>query len=144
MRLRHPWLSTVATLILLAGLSASMILLVSHAASSQDREPHHPYIALDPPLVVNLANARRAQYLQIAAELQVESPLDAAAVEAHMPVIRDTLIVFFSGRDPEELRPVEKREVLRAEALGAIRHALATHAGRPAVDALYFTGFLIQ
>jgi flagellar protein FliL len=144
MRTRRPWLLTVTTLILLAGLSASLILLVSQAATPRSGETHDPYIALDPPLVVNLANARRAQYLQIAAELQVESPLDAAAVQAHMPVIRDTLIVFFSGREPDELRPVENREALRAEALGAVRHALETRAGRPAVDALYFTGFLIQ
>jgi len=134
--MRHilPWRSTLAILLL-----CSLLVPVSAA-----QESFRPYIALDPPLVVNLANPTRAQYLQIVAELQVESPADAAAVQAHMPVIRDTLLVFFGGRDPAEVRPVENREELRAEALEAIRVALETRSGRPAVDALYFTSFLIQ
>ncbi|MCA1806181.1 MAG: flagellar basal body-associated FliL family protein [Xanthomonadaceae bacterium] len=134
--MRHmlTWRSTLAILFL-----CSLLVPASGA-----QESFRPYIALDPPLVVNLANPTRAQYLQIVAELQVESPQDAAAVQAHMPVIRHTLLVFFGGRDPAEVRPVENREELRAEALGAIRVALETHSGRPAVDALYFTSFLIQ
>lgn len=123
---------------------ALLLLLMAAAGTAQAREAFHPYVALDPPVVVNLANPRQARYLQIGAELQVDSPEDAAAVETHMPVIRDTMIVFFGGRDPDEVRQVEHREELRAEVLSALREALQTRAGRPAVDGLYFTSFLIQ
>lgn len=134
MHLFRSWLTGLAVL----------VVLFSMVTSTQAREAFHPYIALDPPLVVNLANAQRAQYLQIGAELHVGSPSDAAAVQAHMPVIRDTLIVFFGGRDPAEVRPVQNREELRAEALQAVQNALEVRAGRRAPDALYFTSFLIQ
>jgi flagellar protein FliL len=130
-----PWLATLAALLLAAGTAT---------VSAASGETFNPYVALEPPVVVNLANPRRAEYLQIAIELQVESAEDARVVNSHMPVIRDTLILFFGGRESAELRPVPNREELRAEALAALREALSARTGRPAVDGLYFTSFLIQ
>ncbi|MFW5452519.1 flagellar basal body-associated FliL family protein [Thioalkalivibrio sulfidiphilus] len=134
MILLKPWRFSLAALLLFALLSGP-----GHA-----QQVTSAYIAMDPPVVVNLANPTRAQYLQMVVELQVGSAEDAGIVQAHMPVIRDTLILFFGGRDPAEVRPVANREELRAEALSAIREALESRSSRPAVEGLYFTSFLIQ
>lgn len=123
---------------------AALLLFALFSSTGQAQQAASAYIAMDPPVVVNLANPTRAQYLQMVVELQVGSAEDAGIVQAHMPVIRDTLIMFFGGRDPAEVRPVANREELRAEAMEAIREALETRSGRPAVEGLYFTSFLIQ
>lgn len=102
------------------------------------------YLALEPALVVNVANERRAQFLQIRAELYVETPKDADLVNHHMPLIRDRLIMFFGGRAVDEVSAVENRESLREGALEVIRQTLIERAGSPGISGLYFTSFIIQ
>ncbi|OOG22021.1 flagellar basal body rod protein [Thioalkalivibrio denitrificans] len=131
----HPLIKWIAALALLAGTAP----LAAAPDGSFD-----PYVALSAPVVVNLANPQRATYLQIAADLQVESETDKEVVNSHMPVIRDTLIMVFSGREPSEVREAANREALREEALVALREALQARSGRPAVNAIYFSSFLVQ
>ncbi|EHQ52266.1 Flagellar basal body-associated protein-like protein [Ectothiorhodospira sp. PHS-1] len=102
------------------------------------------YIPLQPALVVNLDNPRRAQYLQLNAQFYVETAQEAQLVEHHMPVIRHHLILFFGGRDPEQVQAAAVREQLRTEALETLRQVMTEHTGSPAVSGLYFTGFIVQ
>ena len=131
----HPLLNRLAALLLMAG--------TAPLAAAPD-DSFDPYVALSAPVVVNLANPQRATYLQIAADLQVDSATDKEVVNNHMPVIRDTLILVFGGREPSEVREAANREALREEALTALREALEARSGRPAVNAIYFSSFLVQ
>ncbi|MFP4243804.1 MAG: flagellar basal body-associated protein FliL [Ectothiorhodospira sp.] len=115
------------------------------AAGGGGSEKDYPgYIPLEPALVVNLDNPRRAQYLQIQAQLYVETAEDAAQVEKHMPVIRDRLITFFGGRDPENVQKASNRETLRNEALARLQETMQDLADSQTISNLYFTGFIVQ
>ena len=131
----RPLVTWIATLVLTVA--------TGHLSAAPDGN-FAPYVALTSPVVVNLANPQRATYLQIAADLQVDSAIDKEVVHSYMPVIRDTLIMVFGGRDPSEVREAANREALREEALMALREALEARSGRPAVNALYFSSFLVQ
>lgn len=102
------------------------------------------YMPLDPALVVNLASTRRSQYLRVDIQFFVESREDAEALEHHMPMVRDLLITLLGGRSADDLSTSEARDALRAEVLTTIREAMIARAGRAAVSAVYFTGFIIQ
>ncbi|WP_006787817.1 flagellar basal body-associated FliL family protein [Thiorhodospira sibirica] len=133
-----PFLALILALLTALGFSGAVQAAPSKAPAFSN------YMTLDPPLVVNIANERRAQFLQIRAELYVETPQDAEVVTHHMPLIRDRLIMFFGGRAADEVGAVDNREVLRQGALDTVRQALSERAGRPGISGLYFTSFIIQ
>lgn len=102
------------------------------------------YLKLDPPLVVNLASQRRAQYLKIDVQFFIETPHDAELVTLHMPLIRDRMITLLGGRAADQIASKEAREQLRTELLAKLRETMTQQAGAPAISAIYFTGFIIQ
>lgn len=102
------------------------------------------YVPLTPPLVVNLANKSRAQFLRIDLQFFVETAQDAEALATHMPLLRDRMITLLGGRQADQLMSVQAREQLRTELLAKLRETLTEKAGTPAITALYFTGFIIQ
>ncbi|MBK1691647.1 flagellar basal body-associated FliL family protein [Ectothiorhodospira mobilis] len=137
-RLVHP--ARILTLILMLGLGTT-----AQAAGGGKPEKTYPgYLPLEPALVVNLDNPRRPQYLQIQAQFYVETAEDAAKLEKHMPVVRDRLITFFGGRDPEAVQKASNRETLRSEALARLQETMQEITGSQAVSNLYFTGFIVQ
>lgn len=102
------------------------------------------YIPLDPPLVLNLTGGRGTHFMQLSAQLAVGTAADAELVKTHMPVLRNTMILYLSGRDVETARSTREREVWRQELQAEIQAALAELTGREPVRGLYFTGFVIQ
>lgn len=102
------------------------------------------YIPLQPPLVVNLDSARRAQFLRVDLQFFVETAEDASALTLHMPLLRDRLITLLGGRKSDTLMSMEAREALRGEVLEKVRTTMTEQSGKPAVTAVYFTGFIIQ
>ncbi|ANB02185.1 flagellar basal body-associated protein FliL [Ectothiorhodospira sp. BSL-9] len=123
----------------------AMMLLFASAQVAWAGDGDYPgYIALEPALVVNLDNPRRAQFLQIQAQFYVETAADAERVQRHMPVIRDRMITYFGGRDPDKVRGAQERERMRAEVLDHLREAMEETTGAPSVSNLYFTGFVVQ
>lgn len=102
------------------------------------------YLALNPPLVVNLASERRTKYLRVDVQFYLESSQDADMVTLHMPLIRDRMIALLGGRQSDQLMSMEARDQLRAELLEKLRETMTKEAGTPTISALYFTGFIIQ
>lgn len=105
------------------------------------------YKGLDPAFVVNLADDDGSRYLQV--EVQVMSKDQGAidAVELHMPVIRNQLLLLFSNRKMDELRSREARETLQKQALIEVQKILKDMAGKTgknSIEALYFTSFVTQ
>lgn len=105
------------------------------------------YKALDPAFVVNLADDDGSRYLQV--EVQVMSKDQSAidAVELHMPVIRNQLLLLFSNRKVDDLRTREAREDLQKQALVEVQKILkelAGKSGKNTIEALYFTSFVTQ
>ena len=60
------------------------------------------------------------------------------------PVIRDALVSLFSNQEYSIVSNAAGREKLQAQALAAVRKIVQARLGRPGIDALYFTSFVMQ
>jgi len=102
------------------------------------------YHTLDESLVVNFRTPGRARYLQVGIELMTRDRSALETLKNHNPVIRNNLIMLFSDKSFEELSSREGKENLQREALAEVQRVMQLHHGSPAVESLYFTGFLMQ
>lgn len=121
----------------------------AHGAPASGGEPAAAagaasYLALDPAFVVNLEDPEAPRYLQ--ADVQVMSR-DAAALEtvkAHLPRIRNSLLMLFGQQKPSDLATRAGKEKLLAAALAEIQKVMQAETGKPVVEAAYFTSFVMQ
>ena len=102
------------------------------------------YQALEPPFVVNFQDQSQVRFLQIAMEVSTRDPLVIAAVKTHMPVIRNNLVLLLSNQAYAGMSTREGKEKLRTDALAEIQKILTEQTGKPGVDAVYFTSFVMQ
>ena len=102
------------------------------------------YLKLEPPLVVNVDEGDVMRFLQVDAQLQYGQPLAQPIIEKHMPAIRDAMIMLLSGQSVTEIKTPQGKEHLRETTLKAIQQVMTEATGETVVDAVYFTGFVIQ
>ena len=114
----------------------------------QEGEPLDPpiYHALEPAFVVNFKERGRTRYLQIEIQVMTRDPEVIPLLDQHMPLIRNNLLLLFSGQDAEKLHSAEGKEALRTTALEEVQKVLMEQMGteEPAIEALYFTSFVTQ
>lgn len=114
----------------------------AHAAPPPGAKPE--YIALEPPFVVNLADASGDRYLQVEVQLMGRTPKIGDTVKEHMPVIRNRLLLLFSQQTTETLRSREAKEKLQTDALKEVQAVLTEATGSTGIEAVYFTSFVTQ
>ncbi len=96
-------------------------------------------------MVINFTDKGPARFLQV--EMQVMSRDQAVldAVTAHMPVIRNDLLVLLGGVTYEQVSSQEGKEALREQLLEHIQSILAEHAEiESGLEGVYFTSFVMQ
>src|SRR5690606_21224653 len=74
------------------------------------------FYTIRPPFVVNFQDSTRAKYLQVSIDVMARSDAAIAAVENHLPIIKNDLINLLSSQTYEVLRTAEGREALRKSA----------------------------
>ena len=102
------------------------------------------YIPVDPAFVVNFAQGEKARFLQVTLELMTRSVEVEVQVQKHMPVIRNNLLLLFSGQTYDSVNTIEGKEALRQQALQSVQKILEEETGDPGVEAVYFTSFVMQ
>lgn len=102
------------------------------------------YLALDPPFVVNIAEANNMRFLQVSMEVMAKDPAAVEDVKKHMPAIRNSLVLLLSSQGYPTLNSPEGKEKIRVNSLAEIQKILQEHTGKPGVEAVYFTGFVMQ
>jgi flagellar basal body-associated protein FliL len=104
------------------------------------------YLPLDPPLVATFEDQSTVRFLQLTLEVMARDQESIDAVQNHMPVIRNNLLMLMGGRTLTDLTSREGKEALRAEALEEVQRVLAKNASieEPGVEELYFTSFVVQ
>lgn len=114
-------------------------------------EPQHAepiYLPLDPPFVINFVHNGTLRYLQLAVSVMARDQAVLDRVKAHMPAIRNNLILLLSGQTYEQLGTREGKEQIRTQILGEISTILGAGAasGSPksTVEAVYLTAFVMQ
>lgn len=102
------------------------------------------YLPLEPAFVVTLRDGDALRYLQVGVTLMAHDQAAIGAAKEVDPVVRDGLVSLFSNQKFDVVSEAAGREKLQADALAAVRGIVQKRLGRPGIDALYFTSFVIQ
>jgi flagellar FliL protein len=102
------------------------------------------YLPLDPAFVVNLRDGDSLRYLQVGITLMAHDSKVFDVVKEADPVIRDALLSLFSSESYTTMIDPAGRTQLQAKALATVQKIVKERLGRPGVEGLYFTSFVIQ
>lgn len=103
------------------------------------------YQTLHPPLVVNFKDAAGdSHFMQVTMEVMSREQTSVNAVRENLAVIRNALILLYSGSVYEEVTTREGKEKMLADGLAEIERVMVETTGEGGVEALYFTALVIQ
>lgn len=114
--------------------------------SGEQQTPQGPveYLALSPSFIVNFPHEGRQRYLQAELTVMSRDPQALAAVQQHMPVIRHNLITLFNAQLLLVFEDPTGVETLRQLATEEVRSVLQEEIGRPGIEEVLFTTFVMQ
>lgn len=115
------------------------------SAAIEDAKPEI-YLALEPAFVVTFreGDSDALRYLQVGITLMAHDQAAINIAKGADPVLRDGLVSLLSSQKFDVVTQTAGREKLQADALEAVRKIVRKRLGRPGIDALYFTSFVIQ
>lgn len=142
----------IGVLVLLVALGAGGYFWQSrrtaHAAPTKVAAPDvskvELYLPLEPAFVVNFRDDDSLRYLQVSVTLMAHDPEAINVAKAADPVLRDGLVALFSNQNFTIISDAAGRQKLQEQALVTVRKIVQTRLGRPGIDALYFTSFVMQ
>lgn len=102
------------------------------------------YFPMTPAFVVNLSDADSSRFLQIDMEVLAKNVEAADAVKLHTPQIRNSVLMLLSQQKFHDIDTREGKEALQAKVLAEIQRILTAETGKPGVEAVYFTSFVMQ
>jgi flagellar FliL protein len=109
-----------------------------------DADKPELYLAMEPAFVVTFRDGDALRYLQVGVTLMSHEQKAIDVAKEADPVVRDGLVSLFSGQKFDVISESAGREKLQADALATVRGIVKKRLGRPGIDALYFTSFVIQ
>ena len=145
----------VAAVVMLAAIGAGTVIALKgggsgdaqHAAEAKQEEPPHEsvYVDIKPEFVVNFRDkAGHPKYLKCDLSVSSKEPEIEKAVEKHLPAIRNSLVMLLSAQIYEDLLANEGKEKLRADALAGVRAVMQAQIGKPGIDDLFFSNFVMH
>ena len=102
------------------------------------------YEPMAPAFVVNFNQNGRQRYMQVSITLLARNQADLDALKVHMPVIRNNLVMLFSGQSFDALATPVGQEMLRQKATASVQEVAQKEVGKVVVDQLLFTNFVLQ
>ncbi|MGE8406962.1 MAG: flagellar basal body-associated protein FliL [Pseudomonas sp.] len=113
------------------------------AAATSAKQPAI-YESMSPAFVVNFNQNGRQRYMQVSITMQARDQAALDALKVHMPVIRNNLVMLFSGQAFESLATPVGQEMLRQKATASVQEVAQKEVGKLVVDQLLFTNFVLQ
>lgn len=102
---------------------------------------YHP---LKPAINVNFSVRGRQRFLQVELTLMTRDESVIPTIDLHQSMIRNALILLIGGQSYEELQTAEGKELLRQQCLQEIQRLLQQEIGRPGIEQVLFTSFVMQ
>ena len=102
------------------------------------------YYPLKPPILVTFDAKGRQRYLQAEITLLTRENDVIAAIELHMPMIRNALVLLIGSRTFEEIQTAEGKELLRVQCLQEIQRLMEQEIGKPGVEQVLFENLVMQ
>jgi flagellar FliL protein len=106
--------------------------------------PPPVYYPLDPPFVANLPPGGKAKMLQAAVRIQTRDPALVAFLQQNDPMVRHHLLSLFGAQDAGALMTRAGRDQLQADVQATVTRLVRDNGGEGAVEAVYFTQFVLQ
>jgi len=135
---------------LLAGGGAGAFFLMKKPAEGGKAAAEAPkakktpaYIPFDP-LVVNLRDDGSEKMMQVSFSFEAADSKAGDAVKAHTPAIRNRLILLLTSKTSQDIAGREGKEKLAAEILEEARQAMGATKEAPIVEAVHFSGLIVQ
>ncbi|HUW52684.1 MAG TPA: flagellar basal body-associated FliL family protein [Rhodanobacter sp.] len=151
---RTPWVIAIAVALLAAGVGGYLLLArhpaVTSVAAGRPKAGTpkvvgiEHYLPLEPAFVVNVQDKDSLRYLQVGITLMSHDTDSLNAAKQADPVIRDALLSLFSSQNYADVSGSAGHQKLQAQALAVVRKIVRARQGRPGIDALYFTSFVVQ
>ncbi len=105
-------------------------------------------MALDPAFVVNFQDKQqRTKFLKAEISVVAKSAKVQEAITAHMPAVRNGVVMLLSRQIYEDLMTSEGKEKLRSDALAEVQSVMEKQAGKKVgkgVKDLYFSTLVMQ
>ncbi len=102
------------------------------------------YEVLAPAFVVNFNYKGRQRYMQVSVALMGRNKAELDALHEHMPVLRNNLVMLFSGQDFESLSTPVGKEMLRQQTTASVQALAQKETGKLAVEQVLFTNIVLQ
>ena len=107
-------------------------------------DPAAIYFAINPKFQTNYEVNGRQRLFQLAVSLVTREQDVINALATHAPTIKSRLVILLSGQKFDALQTPEGREALRSECLAAVQEILNNEIGKPGVEKVLFTDFVMQ
>lgn len=102
------------------------------------------YEPLAPAFVVNFNQNGRQRYMQVSVALMARDKGEMDALKVHMPVLRNKLVMLFSGQNFDNLVTAVGKEMLRQQATATVQELAKQETGKVVVEQVLFTNFVLQ
>ncbi|MDB6144640.1 MAG: flagellar basal body-associated protein FliL [Pseudomonas sp.] len=102
------------------------------------------YEPMAPAFVVNFNQNGRQRFMQVSITMLGRNQADLDALKVHMPVIRNNLVMLFSGQTFDSLATPIGQEMLRQKAFASVQEVAQKEVGKVVVEQLLFTNFVLQ
>ncbi len=102
------------------------------------------YYPIKPSIMVSFEGRGRQRLLQADITLLTRDDDVVAAIELHMPMIRNALVLLIGGRTYEEVQTAEGKELLRVDCLQELQRLLKKEIGKTGIEQVLFTGLIVQ
>ncbi|MBC9250435.1 flagellar basal body-associated protein FliL [Pseudomonas alcaligenes] len=102
------------------------------------------YEVVAPAFIVNFNYQGRQRYMQVSVALMARDQAQLDALKVHMPVLRNRLVMLFSGQDFAALMTPVGKEMLRQQATATVQELAEKETGKTAIEQVLFTNFVLQ
>lgn len=102
------------------------------------------YYSFEQPFTVNFETQSGLRFLQVNVELMSYDQGAIDALGSHLPVIKNNIILLFSNQSYGTLITREGKDQLRQDTLTEIQGILKKYYGKPGIEEVYFTSFVMQ
>lgn len=102
------------------------------------------YIPFKPDFISNYKINGRPRYMRVKVAAMTREDEVRVAIEQHMPALRNELVMLFGASDFDVLKTPEGKDALRQAALEVSQAVMQTELGKPGIEQILFTDFVLQ